>query len=189
MYAFETTSVAEFMSPSSQFLLELSNASWSSYLLPEVQTQVATALKLYERECKEPNKFLDYSFVVFPMSKGYEGFLKQYFFDLGLITTQTYEGERFRIGRALNPDVHENQRDEWWLFDDVARLCGQRTTRMLWDTWLICRNQTFHFFPKKTSQIDLPTAGKRLEMLATAMKAAVACQWDELRLQRREKSA
>ncbi len=177
------------MSPSPQFLLELSNASWSSYLLPGVQAQIATALKLYERECENPGTFQDYSFIVFPMSKGYEGFLKQYFFDLGLITTKTYEGKRFRIGRALNPDVHERQRDEWWLFDDIVRLCGERTTRMLWETWLVCRNRTFHFFPKKTSQIDLPTAGKRLETLASTMKAAVACQWDELLAQRREKGA
>ncbi|MDA1079852.1 MAG: hypothetical protein O2840_04165 [bacterium] len=177
------------MSPSPQFLLELGNASWSSYLLPDVQAQVTTALTLYEREFKSPGTFADYSFVVFPMSKGYEGFLKQYFYDLGLITTKTYEGKRFRIGRALNPDVRDHQRDEWWLYNDIARLCGDGTARMLWETWLECRNKTFHFFPKQVSRIDLPAAGKCLERLINTMKAAVVCRWDELLIQRKEKGA
>jgi len=190
MYALlETTSVAEIMSPTPQVLLELYSESWSSYLLPDVQLQVTTALKLYEREYADPGKFQDYSFVVFPMSKGYEGFLKQYFYDLHLISTKTYEGKRFRIGRALNPDVHLNQRDDWWLYDNIARACGKNTARVLWETWLVCRNRVFHFFPKKSTQLDLVTAGKRLEMVATTMKEAVACAWDDLRTERREKSA
>ncbi|OGJ37253.1 MAG: hypothetical protein A3A82_03765 [Candidatus Pacebacteria bacterium RIFCSPLOWO2_01_FULL_47_12] len=177
------------MSPTPQVLLELCNASWSSYLLPDVQTQVTIALQLYEREYAVPGKFQDYSFVVFPMSKGYEGFLKQYFFDLLLITTKTYESNRFRIGRALNPDLRENQRDDWWLFDDITRLCGERTARLLWETWLECRNRTFHYFPKQTTLFDLATSGKQIERLATTMKTAITCQWDDLLRQRQEKRA
>ncbi|NCN06982.1 MAG: hypothetical protein GW946_04035 [Candidatus Pacebacteria bacterium] len=176
------------MSLTPQVLLEFCNASWSSYLLPDVRTQIGTALKLYEREYGADDAFEDYTFIVFPMAKGYEGFLKQYFYDLDLITTKVYESRRFRIGRALNPDVYENQRDEWWLFDDISLLCGERTARMLWETWLTCRNRTFHLFPKKTSTLDLISAGKRLETLSHTMKEAVMCQWDELGAQRFKQS-
>ena len=78
----------------------------------------------------------DFSFLVFPMSKAYEGFLKKIFYDLQLINRETYQGRRFRIGRAFNPDVREYQRDEDWLYDDVERKFGKDVARQLWNTWL-----------------------------------------------------
>jgi len=165
---------------SPQELTEELNGSWSSYVLPELRDFVTISLNLYERECRVESKLTDYSFIVFPMAKAYEGFLKQYFLDLGLISESTYFSRRFRIGSALNPDVQENQRDKWWLYDDVAHQCGVATAQSLWNTWLESRNRVFHYFPKKHQSVSLGQAGQHLATIAGSMRSAVTCQAGQL---------
>lgn len=165
---------------SPQELVEELNGSWSSYVLPELRDFVTVSLTLYERECRDTQKLTDYSFIVFPMAKAYEGFLKQYFLDLGLISESTYFSRRFRIGRALNPDVQENQRDKWWLYDDVVHQCGVATAQSMWSTWLESRNRVFHYFPKKHQSVSLAQAGQHLATIASSMRSAVTCQAGQL---------
>lgn len=144
--------------------------------LPEDQKRlVETSIQLYERESLEKEKVADYAFIVFPMAKAYEGFLKEKLYKLELIDKNSFEGKRFRIGRALNPDVHENSRDEYWLYDDLAHLCGSEMARELWDTWLVCRNRVFHFYPKEANVLSLETAGSYLLKLSAAMKSFTEC--------------
>jgi hypothetical protein len=150
--------------------------AWYEYLEPKQRRLVELSLELFEREHELNSRLADYSFIVFPMAKAYEGFLKLYFYDLMLIDRKTFESRRFRIGRALNPDVSPKHHDRYWLFDDLTRLCGQEVARQLWDTWLQCRNQVFHFFPTIDSFLSLKEAGQYLTDLADAMHAAVECE-------------
>ena len=112
------------------------------------------------------------------MAKAYEGFLKERFYRLELINKSSFEGKRFRIGRALNPDVHEKSRDEYWLYDDLSQLCGETMARELWDAWLVCRNRVFHFYPKETNMLSLETAKNYLLKLSTAMESFTECSLD-----------
>lgn len=112
----------------------------------------------------------DFSFLVFPMSKAYEGFLKKIFYDLQLINRETYQGRRFRIGRAFNPDVREYQRDEDWLYDDVERKFGKDVARQLWNTWLECRNRVFHFFITEKQALNLEEAIAKIGMITNSMQ-------------------
>lgn len=157
-------------------------SEWISQLVPEQKNLVEVAVELYEREYsnmeKDGKKLGDYSFIVFPMSKAYEGFLKQKFYQFHLIDKKSFEGRRFRIGRALNPDVSENAKDEYWLYDDLSRMCGSRMSRDLWDTWLTCRNQVFHYFPKEHNVLALETAGSHLLRISAAMKSLIECKLD-----------
>ncbi|KUK79482.1 MAG: hypothetical protein XD95_0351, partial [Microgenomates bacterium 39_7] len=90
-----------------------SGENWYQYLT-DWQIQLADVTsKLLQIHQQDQEPLVDYSFIVFPMSKAYEGFLKKLFFDMKLISQETYEGHRFRIGRALNPDVSPNQRDQY----------------------------------------------------------------------------
>lgn len=143
---------------------------WYQYLDEGQRALVDTSISLMERR-DLLHDLKDYSFVVFPMSKTYEGFLKKVFFDLHLINKATYEGRRFRIGRALNPDIRNHQRDEDWLFDDVALKFGVDAARQLWDTWLLCRNHVFHYFKDGKQFLTLNEAENRLEMIISAMQA------------------
>jgi len=154
---------------------DLSIQPWFQYLGNYQQNLVVTSYTLLRREKQNPSGFGDYSFIIFSMAKAYEGFLKNFLFDLGLISQRVYEGKRFRIGRALNPDIYERHRDEHWLFDDVVKICGKDTADTFWKTWLTCRNRVFHFFPKEKGVISFLQAEKRLEMMREAMNKAMNC--------------
>lgn len=159
---------------------------WFSQLDPAQQELIKLSYFLYQREAGlggSPSVtggvrplLYDYSFVVFPIAKAYEGFLKEYLYDLQLINQHTFEGKRFRIGRAMNPDIRENQQDEFWLYDDIELMCGKQVAHVLWQTWLQCRNRVVHFFPKETHKIALKEAKERIEMVLETMDMAFQCR-------------
>lgn len=149
--------------------------TWFSYLDEGLQAQVQLAQKLYTIAQTESD-INDYSFVVFPMAKAYEGFLKKFFFDLNLIDQHLYESRRFRIGRALNPDVNPKHRDKDWLFERVSQTCGEELARDLWDGWLEGRNHLFHYFPNKNVVLNFAQAEQMLEKLSSTMTRALACE-------------
>lgn len=165
-----------------QMLQQIIFGSLYRSLAPDLQEQMRVAIGLYTRERRLGVQFSDYSFIVFPMAKAYEGFLKQYLFQLRLLSSEEYQGRRFRIGRALNPDLRTNQRDEQWLYDDVVRLCSHELGQQLWGTWLQCRNRVFHYFPSaKTKRLTLLQAGEYLALMVTTMTEARHCQQDDQR--------
>lgn len=155
---------------------QIADSSWFSFMNERHRSLVRTAISLYERELELRSDLEDYSFIVFPMSKAYEGFLKRSFLDLNIIDIKTFEGKRFRIGKALNPDIHQDQRDKYWLFDDLEQLCGHEMARELWETWLECRNRVFHFYAKDYNILSLEDAGNKLMQLSNSMRLLVECQ-------------
>ena len=155
--------------------------AWFLYLDEDQKTLVELAQDLWRREKLLKSKFKDYSFVVFPMAKAYEGFLKKFFYDMGLINEGDFKSKHFRIGRALNPNLKNYFQDEKWIWDDVSRVCGPKTADRLWEAWTECRNHLFHYFYNDNSRrlvgLSLDDAGKKLDQLALAMKEAVACKF------------
>lgn len=160
---------------------------WFQFIPPQLQDLALVAFMLLERENElqsqpsseltvgSSHRLTDYSFIVFPLSKVYEGFLKFYFFERGLINEETLKSKRFRIGRALNPDVSFHQQNEQWLYDDVAKSCSEEVAREIWNTWLDCRNRVFHFFPNHPEPMSLEKAGQQLERLANTMEMTQGC--------------
>lgn len=154
---------------------DFKTSAWYSFLEPQAQTLVLQTHELVDREKRLRSSFDDYAFILFPMAKAYESFLKKFVFEMGLIDRNQYEGKQFRIGRSLNPDVSLHQRDEFWLFDNIVASCGEKTARELWDTWLVCRNHLFHYFPQEKSTISFDKALSLLEMMNSVMEEALAC--------------
>lgn len=141
---------------------------------------------LLEREKDAPSPsqtFSDYGFIVFPAAKVYEGYLKTFFYQLGLISKWSYIDEHFRIGKALNPDLPKRFRDGSWVFDDLCAVCSETTARKLWEAWKQGRNAVFHYQEAKEKELTLDQAEERLHILAEAMKAASEC---EVRVKRGE---
>jgi hypothetical protein len=136
---------------------------------------VMISLELYAREERLHSQFSDYSFIVFPMGKAYEGFLKKVLYDWGFITQTMYMDKRFRIGRALNPDVNPQRQDQQWVYGRFAESCGGDVARFVWDTWLECRNQVFHYFPDNQKKLSLSEAERKIEMMALAMEKISMC--------------
>jgi len=121
------------------------------------------------------DKYHDYSFVVFPAAKAYEGFLKKLFFEMGFINSEQYTGKRFRIGKALNPFLDRELRATESVYDRVIRYCGgKELADKLWDAWIHCRNVLFHWFPDERNAITFEEAKKRIWEIMAAMDAAFA---------------
>ena len=156
--------------------------AWFLYLDEPQKRLVDLAEELWHREKLLKSQLSDYGFVVFPMAKAYEGFLKKFLYDMNLISQTEFESKHFRIGRALNPNLKDYLQDEKWVYDDVARVCGPKLAQDLWQTWTECRNRLFHYYyqgrkQEDVSGVSLDEAGKRLDQLALAMQRAVSCKF------------
>jgi hypothetical protein len=156
--------------------LSFAQAPWYDFLDPEGKDLVAQSVTLLLREERLRSSLSDYTFVVFPMAKAYEGFIKKFLYQLGVLDQVWYLSTTFRIGRALNPDLPAHQRDAHWLYDDVANMCTHAVAKQLWDTWLSCRNHLFHYIPEGSFETTtLPEAKLKLLKLSETMTAAISC--------------
>jgi hypothetical protein len=122
--------------------------------------------------------FHDYSFIVFPAAKAYEGFLKKVFLDMGFITDDDYRGKRFRIGKALNPFLEKKYREGESVYDKIVNHCGgKELADTLWEAWTNGRNIVFHWFPDEKRAVPFKDAEEKIKQIVIAMdKAFEGCK-------------
>jgi hypothetical protein len=77
------------------------------YLEPDIRGLIQDGEALLDYAERFKGTISDFSFLVFPFSKAYEGFLKKLFLDLDLMREDEYYGDDIRIGRVLNPSFAE----------------------------------------------------------------------------------
>lgn len=148
----------------------LENKSWWNYLEPDLRKFLTESTIILSKTKHWPEEFHDYSFIVFPAAKAYEGFLKKLFLDMNFISKEDYLGKRFRIGKSLNPNLDKNHQDEAWVYDDLERFSGgKELPDLLWETWKKSRNLAFHWFPGEANNLTLPEAEMRLDMIIEAI--------------------
>lgn len=148
---------------------DLVEKPWWNYLDRIQQDLILQSIHLINEEEPEVKFHADYSFVVFPAAKAYEGFLKKLFFDLGLISRSQFSGERFRIGRALNPSIVKDYPQES-VYEKLNRYCrGEEISSRLWQTWKNSRNLVFHYFPDKDNLISFVEAKNRVNEIIEAV--------------------
>jgi hypothetical protein len=152
---------------------DLKQRAWWDYLESDLQELLLTAEELIKDVGDWKGKFHDYSFIVFPAAKAYEGFLKKLFLDRGFIDKKDYYGKHFRIGKSLNPSLPKRLRDDDYVYDDLVKSCeGDRLAKMLWKTWRNCRNQLFHWFPDEKKVINYQEAKQRVERVIDSIEEA-----------------
>ena len=156
-------------------MVDRSSALWQ-YLSTHQQELIEDGERLFEEALTQTQPLHDYSYLIFPYAKAYEGFLKKLFFDLGFIDEQTYRGERFRIGRALNPSLEKALRYES-IYDKLVGYCGGRDLAdELWHVWKKGRNLLFHYFPHNVNKLTFAKAQDiRDEMLSAMSQALSSC--------------
>jgi hypothetical protein len=155
---------------------QLEQRIWWSYLGTDLQKLISTShflfsvVKSWGADLPGGQKeFHDYSFVVFPAAKAYEGFLKKLFLDQKFITEDDYYGKHFRIGKALNPSLSKALMREG-VYNKIVKYCGgQELADTLWETWKESRNLIFHWFPNEKNTITLTEAGQRIDMIVHAI--------------------
>jgi hypothetical protein len=128
-------------------------------LVSDVQT-----IRLYLKK----NSINDYSFLVAPAAKAYEGYLKDFFLKIGLIDSWQYKSDRFRVGKTLNPSLRYKR---FSIFQKLADIhdTGEELAEILWDGWKYGRNEIFHYFPKNLKKLTLTDAENRIVLILSAI--------------------
>jgi hypothetical protein len=110
----------------------------------------------------------DYSFLVAPISKAYEGYLKDLFLKLHIINQYDYESDRFRVGKTLNPSLRYKRFSIYQKLADFDEK-GEELAEILWDAWKFGRNEIFHYFPGKIKNITRQDAEDRINLVLNAV--------------------
>lgn len=153
-------------------MIESGPSLWN--YLSETQRELYRDGKLLiEDRTDHPNEHLsDYSYLVFPFAKLYEGFLKQLFCDLGIITRREYESTHFRLGKVLSPNL-VRRLGRRSAYAAVQARYGKDLADTLWQTWKQGRNLVFHYFPHNVRRLDFEEAIAVITMITDMMQKAV----------------
>ena len=98
-------------------------------------------------------QFKDYSFLVFPFAKAYEGFLKQIFKDKKLISRLDYISDHLRLGKLMSPNLIGKLGDRS-LYKKIQEQYSQELADKIWNVWKNGRNQILHYFPHNIKAIS-----------------------------------
>jgi hypothetical protein len=142
-----------------------------NYLTEEIQDLITDGEALLIDAPNLKEKISDYSYLVFPFAKAYEGFLKKLFLDLGLLKEDEYYGDDIRIGKILNPSyIHE-------LTSVYKKIQPNRNNKdiaqRLWTAWRKGRNQVFHYFPHNFRKLSYDESMDLIKELVASMDEAV----------------
>jgi len=119
-------------------------------------------------KCLLQNHINDYSFVVAPAAKAYEGYLKDFFFDLEIIDEYSYHSDRFRVGKTLNPSLRYKRYSIYKKLADMHQ-DGEKLAEKLWSAWKQGRNEIFHYFPGNVKKLTLIEAQERVTLILKAI--------------------
>ncbi len=113
--------------------------------------------------------FKDYSFLIFPYAKSYEGFLKKIFYDIRFIAHADYISNRLRIGKVMSPNLVNRLRNKS-MYKKIKDSAGEELARKIWLTWKVGRNQIFHYFPDNEKAVTLKEAEDIINTIVQTME-------------------
>lgn len=122
--------------------------------------------------------FKDYSFLIFPYAKAYEGFLKKLCLDAGLISRLDYISDHFRLGKMMSPNLVEKLGNDS-LYKKISERANNSLADKIWQTWKIGRNQVFHYFPHNLKSVTFEEAEQIINTIIQIMEEA----YKELKVQ------
>ncbi len=116
-------------------------------------------------------QFKDYSFLVFPYAKAYEGFLKQLFKDAGFISHLDYISDHLRLGKLMSPNLM-NRLGNRSLYKKITEKSSRDLADKIWQAWKLGRNQTFHYFPHNLRRLLFSEAEQVVKQMVKVMEEA-----------------
>lgn len=153
-------------------MIEETSRFWQ-YLSPDMRSLVRDGEFLETDSLRhhdaEPT---DFSYIVFPFAKLYEGFLKKLFLDAGIISEREYHSDHFRIGKALSPNLVRQLADRS-AYKQISDRYGVELAARLWHTWKEGRNLVFHYFPHNYRSLRRSEAVELVNQLVGTMREAV----------------
>lgn len=145
---------------------------WQYLSIHQRQLAVDGTLLIEDRGLHPDERLSDYSYLVFPFAKLYEGFLKQLFRDLDIIDEHDYKSDHFRIGKTLSPNM-VRRLGKRSAYATVASRFGKELATRLWRTWKDGRNLVFHYFPHNLRALTLDRARTIITTIVETMEEAV----------------
>lgn len=136
--------------------------------LTPLQQNLLTDVETILKKINADDQIYDYAFFVAPIAKAYEGFLKDFFLKIGIISDDEYESDRFRVGKTLNPSLRYKRFSVFQKLSDIHQ-DGEELAESLWDAWKFGRNEIFHFFPNISQNLSRNEAEDRIDLLLKAM--------------------
>ena len=133
------------------------------FLSPHQQNLISDVETILQK-VDSTDKVYDYSFFVAPIAKAYEGFLKDFFLKIGIISQDDYESERFRVGKTLNPSLRYKRFSVFQKLADIHN-DGEELAENLWTAWKFGRNEIFHYFPNISKDLTRGEAEERIDLL------------------------
>ncbi len=118
-------------------------------------------------------RFKDYSFLIFPFAKAYEGFLKQLFKDVGFISHLDYISDHLRLGKLLSPYLITRLQEKS-LYEKIRINGSRELAETIWKTWKLGRNEIFHYFPHNVRAVTFDEANSTVGNLLQTMEIAYA---------------
>lgn len=144
------------------------HASYWDYLSPHQRDLIREGSYIYQEIFADGRyNFQDYSFIVFPFAKAFEGFIKQFLLDMHLISERQYNSDHIRVGRLLSPEAHYAHNDS--IYERLTHLVGKEAADMIWMTWKYCRNQVFHYYPHNSKSLSLNEAKERIHLVLSTI--------------------
>lgn len=114
-------------------------------------------------------QFKDYSFLIFPFAKAYEGFLKKIFLDVKFISHLDYISDHLRLGKLMSPNLVGKLGDRS-LYKKIQETATQDLADRIWETWKIGRNQIFHYFPHNIKAVSFVEAEEIINKIILTME-------------------
>jgi hypothetical protein len=148
-------------------------AAFWSYLSPSQQNLILEGQYLMQDVLKDHAhlRFKDYSFVIFPFAKAYEGFLKQLFKDINFISHLDYISDHLRLGKLLSPNLI-NRLGEKSLYKKILQKTTKEFADKIWQMWKIGRNQVFHYYPHNLKALSFEEAESLVNQMIETMEEA-----------------
>ncbi len=115
--------------------------------------------------------FKDYSFLVFPFAKSYEGFLKQLFKDVKFISHLDYISDHLRLGKLMSPNLVDKLGDRS-LYLKMKNTVTKEFADRVWAAWKMGRNQIFHYYPHNYKSISFEESERIVNQIIQTMEEA-----------------
>ncbi|MCX7881503.1 MAG: hypothetical protein N2482_03290 [Patescibacteria group bacterium] len=146
------------------------NSNFWQYLSQNQKDLISEGYYLMDEIIKNHSyQFKDYSFLVFPFAKAYEGFLKQLFKDIGFISHLDYISDHLRLGKLLSPQL-VGRLGERSLYKKILQRSSVDLAQKIWEVWKLGRNQIFHYYPHNLKAISFFQAKEIIEKIIETMK-------------------
>jgi hypothetical protein len=139
--------------------------------LSDNQCRLVTDVEIILKRLQNQDNISDFSFLVAPIAKAYEGFLKDFFLKIGIISEGDYYSDRFRVGKTLNPSLRYKRFSVFQRLADYHEK-GEELAETLWDAWKFGRNEIFHYFPNSYKNLSRNEAEERINLLLRAITQA-----------------